>query len=171
MQPLGLQHFTWVVPSSHPPPRTGNHPPGGEFTGALKGHCSLANLAKTFSLILAAASHPAGREELCSGPLHPPSPSAFSIYLSPSALAAPHPRQRRGLLLPASPGCVERGGEAQKGKEKERGCCSCCCWAPNSGTRLQSLSGQVPEPCDHLGHPGSREEAKSERSKPPLSPV
>lgn len=94
------------------------------------------------------------------------SPWPFSVYLSPWDLAAPHPQQG-ALLLPASLGCVEKGGEAPRGKEKARGCCSCC-WAPESGLHLQSLSGQAPVPCGHLGHPKSREETKPEQSKEPF---
>jgi len=60
---------------------------------------------------------------------------------------------------------VEKGGEAQKGKEKVRDCCSCHCWAPASGRHLQSLSAQVLVLCGHLGHPRSREEAKSQQNK------
>lgn len=87
------------------------------------------------------------------------SPWPFSIYLSPWDLAASHPQQG-ALLLPASPGRAEKGGEALRGKEKARGCCSCHCWAPESGPHLQSLSGQAPVPCGHPGHPKSREETK-----------
>lgn len=104
-------------------------------------------------------------------PLLPPprraSPWTFGAYLSPLDLAAPHPQQR-ALPPPASPVCAEKGGEAQKGKEKARGCCSCRCWAPESGLRLQSLSGQALVPCGHLGHPKSREETKPQQSKKPF---
>lgn len=105
----------------------------------------------------------------------PHSPTASQLHGLSTCLSlldptAPHPQQRRVLLPPVSLECVEKGGEAQKGKEKARDCCSCHCWAPASGRHLQSLSVQVLVLCGHLGHPRSREKAKSQQNKKKPTP-